>query len=293
MQHSFDVQEAVDYGLEEAIMIWNLRFWIIKNKANKKHLYEGRTWTYNSNEAFQKLFPYWKRGAIERNLVRMVEKQIIMKGNFNPTKYDRTVWYAFVDEDKFLSSSLIIAHFSDSGNGNLENEKSKSRNEEIEISKAGNITDIKLDIKTFLSLSKEEKKEKLKNLFKEKEYKSDCEKYFLFRQKQGWKSLSDLEDDMAWWENGFKEKNPDKYIKTATSAKITQVEESPELITIRDSIKGLVCRADEFGYLDYTNFFQYSLIRRDKIGFTVLVETKLALKYQDVFDIINVKIEVK
>lgn len=137
MQHSFDILEAVEYGLEEAILIWNLRFWIIKNKANKKHLHPAddgivRTWTYNTNEAFQKLFPYWKKGAIERNIARMLSKKIIVKGNFNSTKYDRTVWYAFYDEEKLLTPSLIISHFSDSGNANPENGNSNSRNQEIE-----------------------------------------------------------------------------------------------------------------------------------------------------------------
>lgn len=287
MQHSFDVQEAVNYGLEEAIMIWNLRFWIIKNKANKKHSYLGedgilRTWTYNTNEAFQKLFPYWKKGAIERNLTRMIDKGILVKGNFNATKYDRTAWYAFSDEDRFLSSSLIIAHFSDSGNANPEIGNSKSRNEEIEISDSGNIkeTDIKTDIKSFFSLPSESKKEKLKILFKEKNYKSDPEKYFLFREKSNWSGVKNLEADIAWWENGFKEKNPDKYRETKS--------EAIEIKNIRFDIR----RAVEIDLVYNMNFAACPIEKTDS-GYKIIVSSKEALKYEEALKKINVKIEVK
>ena len=48
MQYSFDTKEAMEHGVNEAIIIANIRFWVQKNKANDKHFYEGRTWTYNS-----------------------------------------------------------------------------------------------------------------------------------------------------------------------------------------------------------------------------------------------------
>ena len=58
MKHSFDVELAKEYGILEAILIQNIYFWIEKNKANKKHFYDGRYWTYNSKKAFSEMFPY-------------------------------------------------------------------------------------------------------------------------------------------------------------------------------------------------------------------------------------------
>ena len=69
---SFNTKFASEYGIEEAIMIENLSYWIEKNAANNKHYHDGRFWTYNSAEAFTKLF-------------------------FNESAYDRTRWYAFTD----------------------------------------------------------------------------------------------------------------------------------------------------------------------------------------------------
>ena len=42
MDYSFNAKVAVKYGVEEAVLIHNLYWWISKNKANNKHFYDGR-----------------------------------------------------------------------------------------------------------------------------------------------------------------------------------------------------------------------------------------------------------
>jgi uncharacterized phage protein (TIGR02220 family) len=102
MNHSFDIAHAQRYGVDEAIMIGNFQYWINKNQANARHQYDGRTWTYNSVLAFEKLFPYWTAKQIRRVLDSLVEQGVLMKGEYNKSVYDRTSWYAFVDESTFL-----------------------------------------------------------------------------------------------------------------------------------------------------------------------------------------------
>ncbi len=105
MKHySFDVDIAIEYGVSEAIIISNLQFWIEKNKANGKHLHNKRTWTYNSYEAFTKLFPFWSLSQIKRTMARLVEKGVLLKANYNKKAYDKTNWYAFKNEELFLSN---------------------------------------------------------------------------------------------------------------------------------------------------------------------------------------------
>ena len=41
MQHSFEVEDAVKYGVEKAIILNNLRFWLEKNRANRKNISDG------------------------------------------------------------------------------------------------------------------------------------------------------------------------------------------------------------------------------------------------------------
>ena len=97
MEHSFNVQFAQKYGIEEAIIVHNFYFWIKKNIANEKHLHNGRYWTYNSNNAFTKLFPYINKTKIFRVIKHLEECDIILKDNFNTNVWDKTLWYSFSD----------------------------------------------------------------------------------------------------------------------------------------------------------------------------------------------------
>ncbi|MBQ2395569.1 MAG: hypothetical protein II304_00825 [Bacteroidales bacterium] len=97
MEHSFNVQFAQKYGIEEAIIVHNFYFWLRKNIANEKHLHNGRYWTYNSNNAFTQLFPYINKTKIFRVLKHLEECDIILKDNFNTSVWDKTLWYSFSD----------------------------------------------------------------------------------------------------------------------------------------------------------------------------------------------------
>lgn len=98
MEHQFCIELASAYGIEEAIIIHNLCFWIKKNVANESNFHDGRYWTYNSSKAFSVLFPYMTESKIYRVLKSLEEKGLIVKGNYNDTKYDRTTWYSLSDK---------------------------------------------------------------------------------------------------------------------------------------------------------------------------------------------------
>ena len=121
MQHSFNIYYAQRYGLTEAVLINNFQFWIGKNRANKSHQYDERTWTYNSVKAFEELFPYLKSSQIRRGLESLVDQKVLIKGEYNKTPYDRTSWYAFLDESAFLNNQLDLSNLT---NGNAGNDNS-------------------------------------------------------------------------------------------------------------------------------------------------------------------------
>jgi hypothetical protein len=104
-EHHFKVRDAKRYGITEAILLYNIRFWIAKNKASGKHFYGGSTWTYNSCKAFSDLFPYLSESQIKRALASLVDQGAILKGNFNKMPYDRTNWYALTDESELRIAS--------------------------------------------------------------------------------------------------------------------------------------------------------------------------------------------
>lgn len=98
MHYVFSIKDAEEYGLDEAVMLYNFKYWIVHNKANNKNYFDGRTWTYNSVNAFNKLFPFWSERQISRVLKSLINKGILITGNYNKVAYDRTLWYAFKDE---------------------------------------------------------------------------------------------------------------------------------------------------------------------------------------------------
>ena len=107
MKHTFDVNIAIRYGVAEAILLENLFYWAKKNAANEKHFHDGRYWTYNSRKAFNKLFPYIGEKSIERSLNHLVESGILLKGNYNADKFDKTTWFAFTDLGESLMAETV------------------------------------------------------------------------------------------------------------------------------------------------------------------------------------------
>lgn len=102
MQHSFDIDIATKYGVNCAIILNNLQFWIAKNQANGTNYHDGRYWTFNSAEAFAKLFPYMTVRQINYALQKLRDEGILETGNYNEKPYDRTLWYAFTDFGKSI-----------------------------------------------------------------------------------------------------------------------------------------------------------------------------------------------
>lgn len=98
MIHSFDTNIAKVVGIKEAILLYNIDFWIAKNKANNKHFHKGYYWTYNSSKAFAELFPYLTQKMIENALTKLIKDGYLIKDCFNENKFDRTAWYALTDK---------------------------------------------------------------------------------------------------------------------------------------------------------------------------------------------------
>lgn len=139
MIHSFNTQIAKVCGVREAILLYNIDFWIAKNKANQRHFYDGRYWTYNSSKAFAEIFDYLTQKVIEKLLAKLIKDGYLIKGNYNANSFDRTAWYALTDK-----------YYQLKGNAFLQMGNSISPNGEMDTSKWGNHyidTDIKQDIK--------------------------------------------------------------------------------------------------------------------------------------------------
>lgn len=132
--HQFDTEIAEIYGVNAAILLNNIAFWVQKNAANDVNFFEGRYWTYNSVSAFSKLFPYLSKSQITTALKKLEGEGIIQTGNFNQSAYDRTTWYAFTDKGEQLlrngDSENLFSIYKKSEMENKKIENGNIRNEE-------------------------------------------------------------------------------------------------------------------------------------------------------------------
>lgn len=155
--HSFNPLLAKEVGIECAILLYNIEFWIEKNKANNKHFYEGRYWTYNSTKAFAELFPYMSERVIYKAIQKLIENGYLIKGNFNQNSFDRTCWYALGDKIDNSNRKNPNYQMEESilPNGKMENTKWENDN---------NVTDINTDVTHFKNTDTHESKKSVPTL---------------------------------------------------------------------------------------------------------------------------------
>lgn len=103
MQHSFNVELAKIYGVDSAVFLNHIAYWVNFNKNEGINFHEDRYWTYNKIRSFPQHFPYWSHKQIERLINKCVNDGLLLRSSFNKLKYDRTCWYSLSD----LASQIL------------------------------------------------------------------------------------------------------------------------------------------------------------------------------------------
>ena len=82
-------------GLNEAIIIQQVHYWITINQKANKNFREGRYWTYNSIRAWhEENFDFWSYDTVKRTIAKLEKLNLLIVGNFNKDKRDQTKWYS-------------------------------------------------------------------------------------------------------------------------------------------------------------------------------------------------------
>lgn len=188
MIHMFDVEVAEMVGIIAAVLFQNIAYWCQHSCANGTNYYEGRYWTYNSIKAFRDMFPYLSKSQVDTALKKLIDAGMIVRGNFNKSTYDRTMWYALTE----------------TGNAMFKNRKSISEKSEMEDQEIGNgfpgnrkpIPYINTDINTNINTDSEKRKrfvpptvEEVAAYASEKGWKKDVfspERFVDFYGSKGW-----------------------------------------------------------------------------------------------------------
>lgn len=105
--HSFDIELAVKLGDPNlAILVNHFQYWINLNKRLKRNFIDGRTWMYQTRNEIAAHFPYWSPDQIRRMTDKLVDLGILIKGNYNKHGFDKTIWYAFKNEEIFTNDGF-------------------------------------------------------------------------------------------------------------------------------------------------------------------------------------------
>ena len=97
-KYIFSKKVAKEVGVEEAIMLNNIYFWVEHNKKGGSNYHNGKYWSYNSARDYSEQYEFWSEGQIRRILGNLEKKGYIETGNFNKMGYDKTKWYTVTEK---------------------------------------------------------------------------------------------------------------------------------------------------------------------------------------------------
>lgn len=102
---SFHPSLAVALGINEAILLQKINFWLNCKPKNS----DGRSWIYNTYKSWQEQLPFFSESTIRRTLKHLIDKGFIITGNFNLNKFDQTLWYSINYEklDEFVNEKCL------------------------------------------------------------------------------------------------------------------------------------------------------------------------------------------
>jgi len=98
MNHSFSTAIANEVGVNQAIILQHIAFWVQKNEVNDKNLIDGKYWTYCSIKGFSAIFSYLTASQIRKSVADLESNGFIETANHNNHQYDRTLWYSLTDK---------------------------------------------------------------------------------------------------------------------------------------------------------------------------------------------------
>ena len=95
----FSKSLAIKIGLECALLFTFLVDWTNHNAKKGKNFRNGKYWTYISYEKIAEDISVLKADQVGKYIRKLVNKEkLLIRGNYNSTKHDRTSWYALSEK---------------------------------------------------------------------------------------------------------------------------------------------------------------------------------------------------
>lgn len=84
---------ATKIGLNESLILQQIHYWLEINKKANTNNKDGYFGIFNSYDQWQDQFPFWSVSTIKRAISNLEKRKIVVSGNYNKLKTDRTKWY--------------------------------------------------------------------------------------------------------------------------------------------------------------------------------------------------------
>lgn len=134
--------------LDEAVILQQIHYWLEK----RLNIKDGYSWVYNSMVEWNKQFPWLSLKTLKRKFKSLEDKGLLITGNYNKAKFDRTKWYR-IDYDAFsnLGNALgqnDLTNVSNCPNAKGQNDTTNTieytENNNIDTTTTTDITEIKI-----------------------------------------------------------------------------------------------------------------------------------------------------
>ena len=94
--HTFSVADAVEFGVNKAILLHNFRFWLGVNQRNNECQRDGATWTFLTADRIASAHGYMSRRSVARWLTELCDAGKIIRHQFGKIG-NQTYWYTMPD----------------------------------------------------------------------------------------------------------------------------------------------------------------------------------------------------
>lgn len=115
---------ACAVGLNEALILQQFHYWL----QHSNNIKDGHKWIYNSYQEWHKQFPFWKsKNTLISAIKHLEDMGILVSGNYNKAKFDKTKWYRINYEKlQLLEKSQPFTKNWYTGNQDLVNAETKN-----------------------------------------------------------------------------------------------------------------------------------------------------------------------
>ena len=97
MVQKFHAGIAEAYGVTAALLAEHIWREVKENEFHRRCNYAGNVWMRCSRRAFLVPMPYLTKGMVNGGIRKLKRAGILVQGEYNDSRFDRTAWYAFTE----------------------------------------------------------------------------------------------------------------------------------------------------------------------------------------------------